>query len=249
LKKVIFHHPLITNAIIVLLLFSFSSNHGYGSDNLSSSPDQKLKIIEDKTNIKDVFYFANGKWTNLTNYKKPNHIYDYKISPDGNYAFIWHMEYAHRLLSVYDLRKLVLLKDAKLGFGGDVKWTKDNNLVHVYGCGSGCAAAKVLNLKGETLFEIGGSPIEVSPSGRYLAFFTINWVGKQNFELYDLSHQYLISHKAPLFTISGVGNVDSIQWNDEKIITIKYTDVNFIDISSAKETYVKREISVDLDKY
>jgi hypothetical protein len=221
----------------------------YCAENVSSSPDHKLKIIEDKINIKDIFYFTNGKWTNLTNYKRPNHIYDYKISPDGNYAFIWHMEYSPRLLSIYVLSKLVLLKDLKLGFGGEVKWTTDNNIVHVYGCGSGCAAAKVIDLKGETLFEISGSPIEVSPSGRYLSFFTINWVGKQNFELYDLSHQYLISHKAPLFTITGVGNVDSIQWNDEKLITIKYTDVKFTDAFSEKETYIKREISVDLSKY
>ena len=247
MNKISFYH--LFPAITLIIIFFFFPNHNYGSDNPFSLPDKKLKIIDDKANIKDVFYFINGRWTNLTNYKKPHHIYDYKISPDGNYAFVWHMEYSPRLLSVYDLRKLVLLKDLKLGFGGDIKWNTDNNLVHVYGCGSGCAAAKVINLKGETLFEISGSPIEVSPSGQYLAFFTINWVGKQNFELYDLSHEYLIHHKAPLFTINCVGNVDSIQWKDEKLITIKYTNAKFTDISSEKEAYVKREISVDLCKY
>jgi hypothetical protein len=249
MKKISFNHLFPSKAPIFILLLLFFSNHGYCAENVSSSPEPKLKIIEEKTNIKDIFYFINGKWTNLTNYKSPNHIYDYRISPDGNYAFIWHMEYSPRLLSIYGLSKLVLLKELKLGFGGELKWTTDNNIVHVYGCGSGCTTAKVIDREGEILFEIGGSPVEVSPSGRYLLFFTMNWIGKQNFELYDLSHQYLMSHKTPLFTIAGVGNVDSIRWNDEKLITIKYTDVKFADASSEKETYIKREISIDLSKY
>lgn len=237
------------SAIIVTLLFLFSSNYSYCSDNNLSVPsDQKLKIIEERK-IKNVFYFKDGQWTNLTNYKKPNQIYDYKISPNGKYAFVWHMVSSPRLLSIYELNNLVLQKDLKLGFGGDVKWNSDNHLVHVYGCGSGCAAAKVLDLKGETLFEIEGAPIELSPSGRYLAVFTINWVGKQNFEIYDLSHQYLIGHKVPLFAINGVGNVDSIDWNDEKIITVKYTDVHITYDSGRNETYVDRAISLDLGKY
>ncbi len=230
-------------------MFLFSPNYSYCSDNnLSVPPDQKLKVIEERK-MKDVFYFKDGQWTNLTSYNKPNHIYDYKISPNGKYAFVWHMVSSPRLLSIYELKNLVLQKDLKLGFGGDVKWNRDNHLVHVYGCGSGCSDANVFNLEGKTLFEIGGSPIEVSPSGRYLAFFTIDWVGKQNFELYDLSHQYLIRHKAPLFVVNGVGNVDSIDWNDEQIITIKYTDVNFTDDSGHKEAHVDRAISLDLGKY
>lgn len=226
-------------SIMPIFLLLFFAARGYCNEDISYSPDQKLKIIEDKKNIKDVFYFANGKWTNLTNYERPNTIYDYKMSSNGRYAFVWHMERSPRLLTIYDLNRLLLIRTLKLGFGGELRWNIDNDIVHVYSCGSGCSAAKVIDLMGTTLFEIAGSPIEISPSGRYLAFFTINWVGKQNFELYDLSHKYLLDHKTPLLVVTGVGHVNSILWNEEKKITLKYTDI--------KGSY--KEIPLDLSNY
>jgi hypothetical protein len=137
-----------------------------------------------------------------------------------------------------------LVKNLPLGFGGEVKWNHENNIVHVYGCGSNCMSARILNIKGDILLEIGGTPITVSPSGRYLLLYTANWMGEQNMEMYDLSHKNLIGRKKPLFVINGVGNFESINWNDERKVTITYTDAYF-----ENENYIKRELAIDLTKF
>ena len=214
-----------------------------------SSPDRRLSVRDEGNNVRNVYYLRNGTWANLTGYKTPHEIYQYQMSPDGRYAFVWHMAYSPRVLSIYDVQALGLVRDLTPGFGGNVKWNAANELVHVYGCGSGCMGAKVFNLKGETVFEISGSPIEVSPSGRYLAMFTVSWVGKQAFELYDLAHRHLTRLPAPLATIGGVGQIQSIQWNDEKIIAIKYTDADIGGASPERQRYVTREVSIDLSRY
>jgi hypothetical protein len=104
--------------------------------------------------------------------------------------------------------------------------------------------ARMLNIEGNTLLEIGGSPITVSPTGRYLLLYTVNWEGYQNIELYDLSHKNLIARKKPLFVSNGVGNFESINWNDERKITVTYTDAYF-----ENDNYTKREFSIDLSRY
>jgi len=43
------------------------------------------------------------------------------MSPDGRYAFVWHMAYSPRVLSIYDVQALVRVRDLTPGFGGDVK--------------------------------------------------------------------------------------------------------------------------------
>ncbi|MEW6571974.1 MAG: hypothetical protein AB1390_12550 [Nitrospirota bacterium] len=207
-------------------------------------PEQRLKIVE-KNHVKNVFFLKNNEWLNLTNFSNPHHIYDYQISPDEKHAFVWHMDYPPRILSIYDLEEFTLVKDLTLKAGGNIRWNNENNLIHTYGCGSGCMVAHVLNIKGKTLFSIDNSPIEISPSGRYLAAYTVSWVGKQNLELYDLSHRFLIFWKTPIFILNGIGTVDSISWNDERIITVKYIDAYF----DENDKPIKREVSVDLSRY
>jgi hypothetical protein len=213
-------------------------------NNPSSRGDKGLKIAEAINQIKNIVVWKDDKWVNLTNFSHPHHIYAYETSHDQKYVFVWHEDYPPRVLSIFDLHEMKLIKNLSLGFGGDVKWNQENNIVHVYGCGSGCVAAKMLNIEGNTLFEIGGSPINISPSGRYLLLYTVNWVGHQNIELYDLFQKNLIALKEPLFVINGVGNFDSINWNDERKISITYTDAYF-----DNNNYTKREISIDLTKY
>jgi hypothetical protein len=231
-------------AIFIISLFLLPTNIFCSENNPLSKADKGLKMIEAMNQIKNIVVWKDDKWVNLTNFSHPHHIYAYEKSHDQKYIFVWHEDYPPRVLSIFDLQEMKLVKNLFLGFGGDVKWNQENNIVHVYRCGSGCMAAKMLNLEGDTLFEIGNSPIIVSPTGRYLLIYTINWVGHQNIELYDLSKKNLIAFKKPLFVINGVGNFESINWNDERKITITYTDAYF-----ENDNYTKREISIDLTKY
>jgi len=206
--------------------------------------DKDLKMVEAMNQIRNILVWKEDKWVNLTNFSNPHHIYAYEKSYDQKYVFVWHEDNPPRVLSIYDIQEMKLVKNLSLGFGGEVKWNHENNIVHVYGCGSGCMAARILNIGGNTLLEIGGSPIKISPTGRYLLLYTISWVGAQNIELYDLSHKNLVSLKKPLCVINGVGNFESISWNDERKITITYTDAYF-----ENENYIKRELAIDLTQY
>jgi hypothetical protein len=229
---------------VVVGLFILPSYVFCSEDIASPLANDTLKIIEAENHTRNVFVWKEDTWQNLTNFRNPHYIYAHEISDDRKYAFVWHEDHPPRTLSIYDLQKMKLVRNLKLGFGGDVKWNQENNIVHVYGCGSGCMAARLLNIEWKILFEIAGSPIDISPSGRYLVIFTINWVGKQDVELYDLFQKNLISDKKPLLVIKGVGNLDSINWNDERKLTIIYTDAYF-----ENDNYIKREFSIDLTQY
>jgi hypothetical protein len=89
---------------------------------------------------------------NLTNFSNPHHIYAYEMSPDQKFVFVWHEDNTPRVLSIFDLQEMKLVKNLSLGFGGDVEWNQENNIVHVYGCGSGCMEARVLNIDGSYKF-------------------------------------------------------------------------------------------------
>ena len=237
-----FSHFILVIYIISLCLLP--ANILCSENNPSSKADKGLKMVEAINQIRNIAVWKDDKWENLTNFSNPHHIYAYEKSHDQKYVFVWHEDNPPRVLSIFDLQEMKLVKNLFLGFGGDVKWNQENNIVHVYACGSGCMAARILNIEGNTLFEIGGSPINISPTGRYLLIYTVNWVGHQNIELYDLFQKNLIALKKPLFVINGVGNFESINWNDERKITITYTDAYF-----EKDNYTKREISIDLTKY
>ncbi len=229
---------------IVMSLFILPTKT-FCSENTASSLDNRgLKIIEDKNHIGNVFVLKGNKWQNLTRFSSPHHIYAYGRAYDWKYAFVWNEVYPPRVLAIYDLQTMELVKNVLLGFGGDVKWNQENNIIHVYGCGSDCMVARLLTIGGETLFKISGPQIDISPSGRYLLLSTINWVGQQNAELYDLFRKDLVIRKKPLLIINAVGDLDSINWNDERRMTITYTDANF-----ENDNYTKRELSVDLTKY
>ena len=230
--------------IFIIGLLIFSSNIVCAEKNPSPVAAKSLKMIEAMNQVRNVVIWKEDRWVNLTNFSNPHHIYAYEMSHDQKYVFVWHEDNPPRVLSIFDLQEMKLIKNLSLGFGGDVKWNQQNNIVHVYGCGSGCMAVRVLNIEGNTLLEIGGTPITVSPTGRYLVIYTVNWMGHHDIELYDLYHKNLRAQKKPLLVLNGVGNFESINWNDEKKITITYTDEYF-----ENENYIKRDISIDLTKY
>ncbi len=202
------------------------------------------KIVEGRDGVRDVFVLQGTVWQNLTAFKLPQRIYSYAASPDGRYVFVWHEAKPPRVLTVYDVSRLKPVKDIVLGFGGEVRWNRKNDIIHTYGCGSGCMAVKVIDITGAKVFEAGGRPMEISPSGRYLAIYTVGWVGQQDIEVYDLSNRNMVAMREPIFVINGVGNLESIRWNDEKKIAIEYTESHVED-----EKYVKREVSIDMGGY
>jgi hypothetical protein len=230
-------------ALIVLLASAGNSYSGPQKSEVVGA----LIVKQDAKGIQNVFYRLERRETNLTRFTKRQEIYQYAIAPSGRLAFVWHMEKSPRVLSLYDLRTLSLKKDILLGFGGSVRWNLADELVHVYGCGSGCQGAKVLSTEGKAILSIIGSPIEVSPSGRYLAIYTIAWTGKQDFELYDVMNEACTGPAGkPLIVINGVGTVTGIQWSDEKRITVAYEDAH---ISGEGNIYLQRKVGIDLSAY
>ena len=169
--------------IYIISLLILPTNIFCSEKNPSSLADKGLEMVEAQNHIRNIFVWKEDMWENLTKFNKPHHIYAYESSHDQKYVFVWHEDFSPGVLKIFDLPKMKLVRNLFLGFGGDVKWNQENNIVHVYGCGSGCMAARLLNIEGNTFLEIGGSPINISPTGRYLLIYTINWVGQQNMEL------------------------------------------------------------------
>ena len=126
-----------------------------------------------------------------------------------------------------------------------MRWSIADRIIHVYGCGSGCEGVMVRDIDGTELLSFGGSPIEVSPSGRFIATYSISWTGDHDFRLYDLMNSASIPHGQPVFTVNGVGEVDRIDGKNEKRITVTYDDAHIGD----DETIYRRKIVIDLKQY
>ncbi len=137
--------------IFIILLCLFPANILCSENNPSSKGDKGLKMVEAMNQIKNIVVWKDDKWVNLTNFSHTHHIYAYEKSHDQKYVFVWHEDYPPRVLSIYDIHEMKLVKNLSLGFGGEVKWNHENNIVHVYGCGSGCMSARILNIKGDIL--------------------------------------------------------------------------------------------------
>lgn len=98
--------------------------------------------------LEDIYLCRDGECRNLTHFDRRQHIYDYSLSEDGSKTFVWHMAETPRQLSIYDTATGKLLTRFSPGFGGGINWTKNNNLLHIFGCGTGCGMYRLYDSKG-----------------------------------------------------------------------------------------------------
>jgi hypothetical protein len=203
-----------------------------------------VKLTEDGRSIRNVYRLLGGTWVNVTGFRNPHHIFEYGTSRDDRYLLVWHMDFGPRRISVYDLRR----GGGRVGrfepeMGGSFCWNGQNRIVHVSGCGTGCRLCKVYSVEGKVLFRLVDSPMDVSPSGRYLVTFPIAWVGDRQIAIYDLHETSDASGQittTPIWTMSSVGQVEHIDWRREEDVVIRYVHVT--DVTATNP----RDVTVDL---
>jgi hypothetical protein len=113
-----------------------------------------------------------GKRHALTHFKQPTEIWACELSPDERYALVWHMSYPPLRISIYrtDTRKRV--SQFVPGYGGGLSWTKDNTILHSWGCGTECNEMAVYDVHGKTIAEVGFSGFDESPDQQFFVTYS-----------------------------------------------------------------------------
>jgi hypothetical protein len=111
----------------------------------SSAAELSLRGARGITNV----WFGKSQ---LTHFKNPHHIYEPSISPSGNYALVWHMDFPPRKMMTFDLRTKKMIAEFSPGVAGQLDWTAEDRIVIFSGCGSSCVIASIFDLTGKQTF-------------------------------------------------------------------------------------------------
>lgn len=130
----------------------------------------RLEIVGERGTQNVVLHDADGRVHALTGFTQPQHVYDAAISPDGTLAYVWHMAFSPRQVSVYDPATQKLLHRFEQGTGGDLRWAKHEPviLLETSGIGMGGARATVFVIDGTTIVRTGVGDYAFSPDDRWL---------------------------------------------------------------------------------
>ena len=193
----------------------------------SSRSNAHMGLVKGKGKVQNLYHILHGRRVNVTGFKSPQHIYDYGISPDSRYLFVWHMDFSPRKVSVYDLDSGKPVSRFQPGHGGELCWNSKNQIIHFFGCGSGCLGCGTYSQEGRPLFEVYSGGMDLSPSGRYLATFPVSFMPPREisiYDLYDSRNDSGFTTVAPILRVEAVGAVDRIDWLQEQKVTIVYVD-------------------------
>lgn len=125
-------------------------------------PDRpRLEVIREGRLRNVVLHGTDGRVHALTGFTQPQHVYGAAISPDGTRAWVWHMAFAPRQISVYDLESRELLHRFDQSVGGDMRWAEHDPVIVLEAGGMGMGGARV------TVFETDGTPIVHTGVGTY----------------------------------------------------------------------------------
>ena len=136
----------------------------------SATPAPRLEIVGERGRQNVVLHDASGKVHELTGFTQPQHVYDAAISADGTLAYVWHMAFSPRQVSVYDVQSRALLHRFAPGSGGDLRWAKSDPvlLLETGGMGMGGSRVTAFAPDGTTLVRTGVGAQAISPDDRWV---------------------------------------------------------------------------------
>ena len=161
------------------------------------APDLELKAVEKVGNWNNVYARKpEGAWVNLTNFKRPQHLYDFKASPDGQWVYVWHEAYPPRELSVYEVATGRRVGNFEPGLAGNMGWVVRNRIYHecCFSTGAGCRYY-LYDVHGNTVREGYSLCPYASPSGRFLVTCSNHPLADEPLVIRDLADwRVLCSH-------------------------------------------------------
>ncbi|MFI4917424.1 MAG: hypothetical protein ACIAS6_13080 [Phycisphaerales bacterium JB060] len=148
----------------------------------------RLEIIGERSLQNVVLHGDEGRVHALTGFTQPQHVYGAEISPDGTLAWVWHMAYTPRLVSVYDLVTRELLHRFEQGMGGELRWAKHDPVIvlETYGMGMGGGRVTVFGVNGATIVQTGVGDYAFSQDDRWLLAIPFEQ-GRGRVEIYHVA--------------------------------------------------------------
>ena len=154
----------------------------------------------------------------LTEFERPTHIYDFAVSPDGKSAFVWHMDFPPRTVSVYDLETRCRTASFQPGMGGSLRWTCANTLLHIWGAGTAVRLFHVYDLQGKVLCGTLTEWLVPSPGVRFIAAHPVI-AGRGRLRVWDLSANRLVIDREtegePWFSLD-------VRWEGDRTLHLLY---------------------------
>jgi len=201
--------------LTLALLFILTALPCYSAD----KEFETLKLVESGRSLKNI-YHGNK---NLTGFTHPHEIVKYQTSPNGKWAFIWHYDYPPMKLRIYNMQKDKLIKDFEPGYGGGLRWTAYNDLVHSWGCGSSCTMMAIYDIQGRTIFSGVYNKIDFSPGNKYMATFPMIFGPDPFIYIYDLKDlkQVYKSSKDDNYEM-----LFNIEWEGDETLNVLYDNTN-----------------------
>ena len=139
---------------VVLNLLFFVFSHSVFSQSIDSIQSKHGLIrVEGKAFNKQITLKNASGLRQLTQFAPWEIVHDISVSRDDQYLLIYHKtdKEPGRKFSTYNLVTQQHINTIKPGYGGNMTWTQDNNIVQAWGCGSPCHCFQLLNWKLEIL--------------------------------------------------------------------------------------------------
>jgi len=173
-----------------------------------------VRLSRDK--IRDVF--IDGR--NVTQFSRPQHVYEARVSPNDQYLLVWHMDYSPRKVSIYDLDSRRKVSTFKPGAGGSFGWAANSLLYHQYGAGTNTAIFAVYSVDGKKLWSGNSSGASLCESGRYVFVCPSLPVAKEDIQILDARNGKVLARARPspsfLVMRGVVWQVFAHKWVSEK---------------------------------
>lgn len=241
-----------------ILLFAFACCMLYSIDIITADEVCNNIILTEsnKSNTTNIFFWYQNKWVKLTNFNTPNIVFDWSLSFDKRYAYVWyHEEYPPRKMDIYEIPSGKLLSHFYPGYGGSISWTYYNTILIEHGCGAVCNGVLMYNTSGDLLFQTASISEVVSPNLKMVitfipkSYFTEkNFFNKKNITINEFNQPGLsrspliavirdLSQGQVIFVYRNI-IVDSLNinaiWESDNEITIYYGSESKIKTASIK---------------
>lgn len=148
-------------------------------------PIPQVEVIE-RAGLRNVRILREDTWVQVTQFTRPEHVYEAAVSPSGRWLLVWHMARTPRVLSIYDLRTLALHRQWIPGFGGDLHWTAHDTIFHRWGAGVSCRCWAIYSTDGRVMNQGVCDNLSESPDRAFALLYPQLSVSDRSVVLVDL---------------------------------------------------------------
>jgi len=167
----------------------------------------------------DVLIDLEDRTQNLTGFRGDHTVRDVQVCPDGRHALVWHHgEYPPLEVTTVRIADGKRIASFCPGFGGELRWTPDDNIVHWWGVSTGVWTVQIRSISGVLVLEAGGSGVAVSPGARWVATFPLQAVDG-DIRVYETGRGRLVHLDVPGERFS----VDRADWSGDANLHLRYT--------------------------